>query len=72
MGIGELHTKLGERIIQLRNDLGLRQVDLANRAEIDDAFLRRIETGKINPTLSTIEKIAKGLDVEMKELFDFK
>ncbi len=58
--------------MQLRDSLGLRQVDLANRADIDDGFLRRIETGKVNPTIKTLEKIANGLEVEMKDLFDFK
>ena len=72
MGKNDLRDKLGRRIVQLRDSLGLRQVDLANRADIDDGFLRRIETGKVNPTIKTLEKIANGLEVEMKDLFDFK
>jgi len=72
MGKGNIQTRLGERIVKLRNNLGIRQVDLAFRAEMDDAFLRRIEAGKVNPTIKTLEKIAKGLDVEMKDLFDFE
>ncbi len=72
MCTNDLPHKLGGRIIQLRNNAGLRQVDLAFKADIDDAFLRRIETGKVNPTIRTLEKIAKGLEVEMRDLFDFK
>ena len=72
MGITDLHTKVGRRIVELREEKGLRQVDLAFKAEIDDAFLRRIETGKINPTIATLQKVAKGLDVRMKDLFDFE
>lgn len=72
MGKNDLRDKLGRRIVQLRDSLGLRQVDLANRADIDDGFLRRIETGKVNPTIKTLEKIANGLEVEMKDLFDFR
>lgn len=72
MGKNDLRDKLGRRIVQLRDSLGLRQVDLANKADIDDGFLRRIETGKVNPTIKTLEKIANGLEVEMKDLFDFK
>jgi transcriptional regulator with XRE-family HTH domain len=72
MGIDELSGKLGRRIVQLRDSIGLRQVDLAHKAEIDDGFLRRIETGKVNPTIKTLEKIANGLEVEIKDLFDFK
>lgn len=68
----KLSVKVGERIVKLRNDLGLRQIDLANKAEIDDAFLRRIETGRVNPTLKTLEKLAIALEVKIKELFEFE
>lgn len=71
MGKDDLSGKLGRRIVQLRDNLGLRQVDLAHRAEIDDGFLRRIESGRVNPTIKTLEKIANGLEVQIKELFDF-
>jgi transcriptional regulator with XRE-family HTH domain len=67
-----LSIKVGKRMVQLRKNMGLKQVDLAHKADIDDGFLRRIESGKVNPTLKTLEKIANGLDVVMKDLFDFK
>ncbi|MBA4409717.1 MAG: XRE family transcriptional regulator [Odoribacter sp.] len=68
----DLLVKLGERIVQLRKEKEIRQVDLAIDSEIDDGSLRRIEKGKINPTTKTLAKIAKGLGVEIKDLFDFK
>jgi len=68
---GDIQNRLGKRIVEIRSNLGLKQIDLAMRAEIDDAFLRRIETGRVNPTVRTLEKIARGLDVPMKDLFDF-
>jgi transcriptional regulator with XRE-family HTH domain len=68
----DLLIKLGERIVQLRKEKGIRQVDLAIDSEIDDGSLRKIERGKINPTTKTLAKIAKGLGVEIKDLFDFK
>lgn len=71
MDRNSLSVKVGERIVILRTRMGLRQVDLAHEADIDDGFLRRIETGKVNPTLKTLEKIANGLEVQIKELFDF-
>ena len=72
MGNTELHKKLGERIVHLREESGIRQVDLANRLDMDGGYLRRIEKGKINMTLNAVERIADALDVEMKDLFDFK
>lgn len=63
--------KLGKRIVEIRNEKGIRQVDLALESELDDGSLRKIETGKINPTVRTLIKIAKGLGVSVKDLFDF-
>ena len=53
---------------QLRLGAGLRQEDLAHRAGIHFSTLRRIETGKADPTLSTLRRLAEGLDVRLAEL----
>lgn len=68
----ELLANLGKRIVQLRKEKGIRQVDLSFNSDIDDGSLRKIEKGKINLTAKTLVKIARGLDVEVKDLFDFK
>ncbi len=67
----DLLIKLGNRIVQLRKEKGIRQIDLAINSNIDDGSLRKIESGKTNPTTKTLEKISKGLGVEVKDLFDF-
>ena len=67
----DLLVKLGKKIVQLRKEKNIRQIDLAFNIDIDDGSLRRIERGKTNPTTKTLEKIAKGLNVEIKDLFDF-
>jgi transcriptional regulator with XRE-family HTH domain len=33
--------------------------------------MSRLEAGRVNPTLSTLEKVAKALDVSLAELFTF-
>jgi transcriptional regulator with XRE-family HTH domain len=33
--------------------------------------MSRLETGRVNPTLSTLEKVAKALEVSLLELFSF-
>lgn len=40
---------------------GITQVELARRTNIGQAELSRIESGKINPTLETIAKLAAGI-----------
>jgi len=66
-----LQTLLGARIKKLRNRAGLTQAQLAERVEISDEFLSRMERGAKAPSLHTAEKVARALGVSMKELFDF-
>jgi len=45
---------------------------LSDLLDIDDGSLRRIESGRTNPTTVTLLRIAKALEVEIKDLFDIK
>ena len=67
-----LQTLLGARIKKLRNSAGLTQAQLAERVDISDEFLSRMERGAKAPSLHTAEKVARALGVSMKELFDFE
>jgi len=44
------------------------QGDLCRKLEVDRAYMSNIESGKKNPTLSTITNIAKALNVSVDEL----
>ena len=61
-------TKLGARIKQLREERGLEQKAFAFDCEIGRTQLYMIENGKTNPRLSTLLKIAKGLEISVDEL----
>lgn len=65
-------TKLGERIVAIRKDKGLKQIDLSVRIGIEDSALRRIEKGKVNSTILMLRKIAFALDMEVSELVDIR
>jgi transcriptional regulator with XRE-family HTH domain len=67
----EYIKKIGIRIVQLREEQNLKQIDLAIAINIEDSALRRIETGRTNPTIKSLMRIAKGLNVELTDLFDF-
>ena len=43
----------------LRNQLGLRQEDLANRLEVTRQTINAIENGKYNPSLELAMKLAR-------------
>lgn len=62
---------LGARIKELRKARGLSQDQLSEKVNIDPKHLSRIEVGKSYPSLNTLEKIAKALNVEIKDLFEY-
>ncbi len=59
---------LGNNIRRIRQERGMTQSDLCRSLEVDRAYMSNIESGKKNPTLSTIERIAKALGVQSSEL----
>ncbi len=67
----EVLKQLGERIVELRKDKGLKQIELAVKLGIEDSALRRIESGRTNPTTKTLLSIARELDVTIIDLFSF-
>ncbi len=62
--------KLGLNIRKIREEKSLTQGDLCRRMSVDRAFMSNLEAGKTNPTLDTIEKVAKALRTPIKNLFD--
>jgi transcriptional regulator with XRE-family HTH domain len=61
-------SKIGEKIKRLRNLAGLSQEEMAASAHIAHRSLQRIESGEANPTLDTLEAIAKGLKTTVEAL----
>lgn len=60
--------KLGQNIRKIRLAKGMTQGDLCRKLEVDRGYMSNVETGKKNPTLATIERIAKALNVSIEEL----
>ncbi len=63
---------LAKRLKELRDEKGFTQEALAYESDITLSQIARIETVKANPTVSTIFKIARTLNVPVSTLFDFK
>ena len=63
---------LSKRLKELRFEKGFTQEGLAYEADITLSQIARIETVKANPTVSTMFKIARTLNVPVSALFDFK
>lgn len=61
--------KVGSRIKELRRALELSQEKLALKAEVDRTYLAGVEQGKRNPSIKSLEKILKALEVSFGEFF---
>ena len=62
-------VRFGERIKQLRLIKGLSQEKFAISIDMDRTYYASVENGKRNISIVNIEKIAKGLDISLEELF---
>lgn len=69
MNEDEYIKRIGENIVFRRKELGIKQIDLAILVGIEDSSLRRIESGRTNPTFKTIYRIANALNCEVIDLF---
>jgi transcriptional regulator with XRE-family HTH domain len=62
-------SQFGYTIKNLRIKNHLSQEELAKILKVDKAYISRIEGGKKNVTLQTIEKLATALGVQTRDLF---
>lgn len=62
---------LGARIKELRKKKHLSQEQLAEKMNVQRNSLSRFEVGEMYPSIETLEVMAKALDVEIKDLFEF-
>lgn len=53
---------LGKRISQRRHELGIKQNELAEKAEIANNYLSNIETGRSIPSLETFSRLCVVLN----------
>ena len=68
----DIKQLLGKRIKELRVQRGYTQEYLSKKIGIGQRNLSKIECGNNFVTAETLSKILKTLNIEAKELFDFK
>lgn len=64
---------IGNRIKEIRIERTyLSQEELAIKLGYDRTYMSRVESGRQNITVETLIKICEGLEISLKEFFDFQ
>ena len=58
----------GLNVRKRRESLDLTQIEAAERADLDPTYISGIERGVRNPSLISIARVAKALDITVSEL----
>lgn len=68
----KLIIAFGKNVRKLRKKKGISMRYLADLADVDYSQIAKIETGKINTTISTAYSISQALEVEFEALFQLE
>lgn len=66
----EISPHLGIQLKRERRLKGLRLIDVAEAAGLSPSLISKIERSKVNPSLSTLHRLAKVLDTNVSALFE--
>ena len=61
-------ASFGLNVRKRRESLDLTQIEAAERADLDPTYISGIERGVRNPSLISIARVAKALDITVSEL----
>jgi len=60
---------IGYRLKALREEKQFQQVELGKRTGLHQCYISRVETGRTVPSLETLEKLARGLEIPLYRIF---
>lgn len=66
----DILANFGKRVRTLRLAKGISQESLAELSGLHRTYISSVERGKRNVSLNTIQAIARGLDVPIRDLFE--
>lgn len=66
---GDLATRIGSNLKELRTAMGLSPKRLAEETKLSPAFFSRLEKGSVMPSISTLQIIADALKVDIEQFF---
>ena len=62
---------VGQALVRIRQDRGLTQEQVGEKAGLATSYVSRIENEHVQPTLSTLERLAEALGVPISTVFDW-
>jgi len=65
----DIMSKLAARLTEARNRIGITQKQLAEKTGIYQADISRIERGLSNPSISTLQRLAEGMGLQIEVSF---
>lgn len=68
----DIKDKVGQRIRDLRHELGISQEALGNKAGVDRTYVTDVENGRRNISVEILEKLIKALEVSFQDFFTTK
>jgi transcriptional regulator with XRE-family HTH domain len=69
--ISPIQRKLGQRIRERRLDLKMTQAQLADKTGLDRTYISGLESGRRNPALRNLNKLANSLKISIDQLMKF-
>lgn len=60
---------IGDRLREIRESKNLSQGDIQNRTGLLRCYISRVENGHTVPTIATLDKIARALEVQLYQVF---
>lgn len=70
MGIENLKRSIGARLKDERKKRGLQQGELAEISDVAIKTIGQIENFRGNPTLKTLDKLAKTFGIKLEDFFN--
>jgi transcriptional regulator with XRE-family HTH domain len=61
-------TSFGKKLQQIRKSKNLTQAALAEKADVNEKHISKIETGVYFPTYSTLSKVLQALDLNIEDV----
>lgn len=68
----KIEIRFGQRVKEIRLKQNISQEELAFRCGLSKNYISDVERGTRNISLKSIEKIAEGFVINIKDLFEFR